>query len=195
MNRTVNYNILHHRLHRPPPLLPITLEYTMICEWNSYFTEPTKEKLLFYLLCLTYVIGTSLVIIIEPFLSIPCRDDDINNNMAGLEFENALFEYSICKDTRYPQLFYLTRMECERGRHLLAAVFFGSLIGYERRSNDRPAGIRTMALVSLGSALFTINSTFGFLLGPMVSIVVSCLSCSSLGCWLLFGLSLGMGTC
>ena len=49
------------------------------------------------------------------------------------------------------------------------AVFFGSLIGYERRSSDRPAGIRTMALVSLGSALFTINSTFGFLSGPMVS--------------------------
>lgn len=47
------------------------------------------------------------------------------------------------------------------------AVFFGSLIGYERRSSDRPAGIRTMALVSLGSALFTINSTFGFLAGPM----------------------------
>jgi len=47
------------------------------------------------------------------------------------------------------------------------AVFLGSMIGYERRSSDRPAGIRTMALVSLGSALFTINSTFGFLSGPM----------------------------
>jgi len=47
------------------------------------------------------------------------------------------------------------------------SVFLGSLIGYERRSSDRPAGIRTMALVSLGSALFTINSTFGFLSGPM----------------------------
>ena len=32
---------------------------------------------------------------------------------------------------------------------------------------DRPAGIRTMALVSLGSCLFTINSTFGFIDGPM----------------------------
>jgi len=47
------------------------------------------------------------------------------------------------------------------------AVFLGSLIGFERRSNDRPAGIRTMALVSLGSALFTINSTFAFINGPM----------------------------
>jgi hypothetical protein len=108
------------------------------------------------------------VIIIEPFLSLPCSDK--NDNESELKFENVLFEYSICSNTRYPQLFFLTRMECERGRHLLAAVFFGSLIGYERRSSDRPAGIRTMALVSLGSALFTINSTFGFLSGPMVSI-------------------------
>jgi len=47
------------------------------------------------------------------------------------------------------------------------AVFLGALIGYERRESDRPAGIRTMSLVSLGSALFTINSTFGFVSGPM----------------------------
>ncbi len=139
----------------------------MFCQLNSYFTEPTGQKYIFYLLCLAYVIGTSLVILIEPLLALPCNDDNIKSS--ELEFENVLFEYSICNDTRYPQLLYLTRMECERGRHLLAAVFFGSLIGYERRTSDRPAGIRTMALVSLGSALFTINSTFGFLSGPMVS--------------------------
>lgn len=69
---------------------------------------------------------------------------------------------------RYPHLLFLTRMDCQKARHLLMAVFLGSLIGYERRSSDRPAGIRTMALVSLGSALFTINSTFAFLAGPMV---------------------------
>lgn len=70
---------------------------------------------------------------------------------------------------RYPHLLFLSRMDCQKARHLLVAVFLGSLIGYERRSSDRPAGIRTMALVSLGSALFTINSTFAFLAGPMVS--------------------------
>ena len=133
---------------------------------STYFTEPTRQKYVFYLLCLTYVISASIVVIIEPFLSLPCSDE----YKSELEFENVLFELSICSDTRYPLLLYLTRMECERGRHLLAAVFFGSLIGYERRSSDRPAGIRTMALVSLGSALFTINSTFGFLMGPMVSV-------------------------
>ena len=33
---------------------------------------------------------------------------------------------------------------------------------YERRSSDRPAGIRTMGLVSLGSCFFTISSIMAF---------------------------------
>ena len=135
---------------------------------GSYFTELNGQKYLFYLVCLVYVICTSVVVIIEPFLSLPC----VEEHKSELEFENVLFRYSICDYLRHPELLFLTRAECERGRHLLSAVFFGSLIGYERRSSDRPAGIRTMALVSLGSALFTINSTFGFLEGPMVSTTV-----------------------
>lgn len=130
---------------------------------GSYFTELNGQKYLFYLVCLVYVICTSVVVIIEPFLSLPC----VEEHKSELEFENVLFRYSICDYIRHLELLFLTRAECERGRHLLSAVFFGSLIGYERRSSDRPAGIRTMALVSLGSALFTINSTFGFLEGPM----------------------------
>ena len=47
------------------------------------------------------------------------------------------------------------------------AVLFGGFIGWERRNADRPAGIRTMALVSLGACLFSICSTFAFLTGPM----------------------------
>jgi hypothetical protein len=133
---------------------------------GSYFTELNGQKYLFYLVCLIYVICTSVVVIIEPFLSLPCEE-----HKSELEFENVLFRYSICDYRRHPELLFLTRAECERGRHLLSAVFFGSLIGYERRSSDRPAGIRTMALVSLGSALFTINSTFGFLDGPMVRLL------------------------
>lgn len=41
-------------------------------------------------------------------------------------------------------------------------ILFPSLPRYERRASDRPAGIRTMGLVSLGSALFTINSQLAF---------------------------------
>ena len=40
-------------------------------------------------------------------------------------------------------------------------------MGWERREADRPAGIRTMSLVSLGACLFSINSMFSFVDGPM----------------------------
>ena len=39
---------------------------------------------------------------------------------------------------------------------------FGSAVGYERRTADKPAGLRTLSLVALGSALFAIISAFGF---------------------------------
>jgi putative Mg2+ transporter-C (MgtC) family protein len=41
---------------------------------------------------------------------------------------------------------------------LLAAVLLGGVIGYERETDAKPAGLRTMTLVSLGSCLFTISS-------------------------------------
>jgi len=46
-------------------------------------------------------------------------------------------------------------------RLLLAAVL-GALVGIERESAARGAGIRTHALVSLGAALFTIAGAYGF---------------------------------
>ncbi len=52
---------------------------------------------------------------------------------------------------------------------LVLALVLGALVGLERESNERPAGMRTNALVSLGSALFTIISAYGFasLLGTL----------------------------
>lgn len=44
-----------------------------------------------------------------------------------------------------------------------AALFLGALIGLERESDEQSAGVRTNALVSLGCALFTIISAYGFL--------------------------------
>lgn len=44
---------------------------------------------------------------------------------------------------------------------LLAAAVFGGVLGYYRRR--KRVGIRTLALISLGAALFTIASTLGFL--------------------------------
>ena len=41
---------------------------------------------------------------------------------------------------------------------LLLAAFLGMVVGLERASQRKPAGIRTIMLISLGSALFTVLS-------------------------------------
>ncbi len=38
------------------------------------------------------------------------------------------------------------------------AVFIGGLVGWNRKLNDKPAGLRTHALVTLGAAIITISS-------------------------------------
>ena len=43
------------------------------------------------------------------------------------------------------------------------AIILGAAIGLERESTEHAAGLRTQALVALGSSLFTIISAFGFL--------------------------------
>ncbi|HIB11965.1 MAG TPA: MgtC/SapB family protein [Dehalococcoidia bacterium] len=55
-----------------------------------------------------------------------------------------------------------TAQEIEIAVRLLLAAIFGLAVGYERRSADKPAGLRTLSLVCLGSAIFTIISAFGF---------------------------------
>jgi putative Mg2+ transporter-C (MgtC) family protein len=39
-----------------------------------------------------------------------------------------------------------------------AAVLVGSVVGWNRKLNDKPAGLRTHALVTLGAAIITISS-------------------------------------
>jgi putative Mg2+ transporter-C (MgtC) family protein len=46
---------------------------------------------------------------------------------------------------------------------LSLAMILGALVGFEREFRDHTAGMRTNALVSLGSCLFTIISGYGFL--------------------------------
>ena len=45
---------------------------------------------------------------------------------------------------------------------LVAAAGVGALVGYERERERKPAGVRTHGMVSLGAALFTMVSVFGF---------------------------------
>lgn len=48
---------------------------------------------------------------------------------------------------------------------LLLAAALGAGIGYQRERVNKPAGLRTHILISLGSALFTVVSIFGFGVG------------------------------
>lgn len=45
---------------------------------------------------------------------------------------------------------------------LTYAAFLGLMIGFEREHQRKAAGMRTYALVSFGSALFTVVSAYGF---------------------------------
>lgn len=52
---------------------------------------------------------------------------------------------------------------------LILAALFGSIIGIERGTKRRPAGMRTFALVCLGSALATITNIYLFTFGGVGS--------------------------
>jgi len=45
---------------------------------------------------------------------------------------------------------------------LLLAAITGAAIGAQRERSGKPAGLRTLALISLGAALFSIVSAYGF---------------------------------
>ncbi len=45
---------------------------------------------------------------------------------------------------------------------LALATLFGAAIGYERETAGKPAGMRTLALIGLGAAIFTVASALGF---------------------------------
>jgi len=85
---------------------------------------------------------------------------DTNSN--ATVYENPDYNTDPCRYERLPHLCWLTIEECDISRRMLASVFLGGAIGYERRASDRPAGIRTMGLVSLGSSFFTISSQLAF---------------------------------
>jgi putative Mg2+ transporter-C (MgtC) family protein len=52
--------------------------------------------------------------------------------------------------------------QIDLGLRLALGLVLGAVIGFERELHRQPAGFRTHSLVSLGAALFTIVSAFGF---------------------------------
>ena len=110
-----------------------------------------------YLFMLVAIAVVCLVALFSETLA-PCPN--VSPLPAKLEsvFPNPAYNARACRTTRVPALLWLTPLECDLTRRSLLAVVLGTLIGLERRRADRPAGVRTMALVSLGSCLFTIDS-------------------------------------
>lgn len=128
---------------------------------RQYFTEFTFNKGLLYTISGLYVMSVAVVAIFEPLFKLPCDGE----SFTPLKYDNPVYQGNPCDKARYWILLWLNREECSFARRLVSAVVMGGLIGWERRQADRPAGIRTMSLVSLGSSLFTICSTFAFLTG------------------------------
>ena len=59
-------------------------------------------------------------------------------------------------------LFVLHQLDVEMLVRIVLAFVLGGIIGYERESIQRPAGLRTHMLVAAGSAAFTLVSAYGF---------------------------------
>ena len=56
-------------------------------------------------------------------------------------------------------------VELEMVLRLIMATAMGAIIGYQRERAAKPAGLRTHILISVGAALFTIASLYGFGIG------------------------------
>ncbi|KAJ1454585.1 MgtC family-domain-containing protein [Pelagophyceae sp. CCMP2097] len=105
-----------------------------------------------------------IVVLCSPFIEPQCLAQDVKTPQAPYSNQHYVLR---CKDVRYTQLLGLTARECDLGRRMVFALVCGGAVGFERRRGDRPAGIRTMALVALGACIFTITSIFAFQDGPM----------------------------
>jgi putative Mg2+ transporter-C (MgtC) family protein len=57
---------------------------------------------------------------------------------------------------------FLRAIDLEMMARVTLAFLLGGVIGYERESIQRPAGLRTHMLVAAGSAAFTVASMFAF---------------------------------
>ena len=57
---------------------------------------------------------------------------------------------------------WVSQLELTMVLRLIVAAALGGIVGMERGSGDRPAGLRTHILVCVGSALFMLVSIYGF---------------------------------
>ena len=129
--------------------------------WSRSFSHlaSTPTQLL-YLGCLLAVFLFSVVSLFAPLLAPECDRPPPPTK----QYSNPDFPVDACRSVRYFALAGLTKWECDMCTRIIASIVCGSLIGMERRRADRPAGIRTLALICLGSCVFTVDSMFAFML-------------------------------
>ena len=141
------------------------------------FTRLFYVSLLFTTIVYSFVTIMSPLWIPEcdiPLETTPPRDSDGHRRALGQGLEGGLeelpnpsYQPNPCRWVRYSVLLGMNPWEADMSRRLLMSILMGSIIGFERRRADRPAGIRTMAMVCLGACVFTLGSMFAFIDGTM----------------------------
>ena len=136
---------------------------------GEYFSSSAgwQQRLAYTFTVLLFAVAC-VVVVFSSWLEPPCDEDAARAIYPKHDapFSNGHYVPG-CTKVRYGALFMLTPRECDLGRRIIFAIACGGTVGYERRRVDRPAGIRTMALVALGACVFTITSIFAFEDGPM----------------------------
>lgn len=85
-----------------------------------------------------------------------------NNTSQSIRYSNPDYNYHPCYKYRTPYLLFLHLQEVEFAQRMLFSLLLGGIIGFERRASERPAGIRTMCMVCLGSCFFSMTSQLAF---------------------------------
>lgn len=142
--------------------------------WCSFFSaEATFSTRLFYTFLALVVLVYTLISLFAPLIAPPCdvvggRRQLGQGNTGGIEAEpNPSYTHDACRWVRYAILLGMNKWEADMLCRIFMSIVMGSIIGFERRRADRAAGIRTMAMVCLGSCVFTIDSMFAFVDGTM----------------------------
>jgi uncharacterized membrane protein YhiD involved in acid resistance len=126
--------------------------------------ERAGEDLLYLFILVGILLYTIVAFVSQTVVDCPFEvaKNLAKNAVDHVGWGNPAYAYQPCRYERYWKLLGLNMQECRMGRRLTVACVLGAMIGYERRRADRPAGIRTMALASLGSCTFTLCSIYAF---------------------------------
>lgn len=133
----------------------------------------STEEQLFFTIMYVFIFSYVFVVLFGEFLLLSHDQKDwcvaAQHGFPGPKKEYANPEYNAdpCQYERVPRLLFISRDECDMARRMLLSVLLGAGIGFERKLSERPAGIRTMSLVSLGSCFFTLAGQRAFHSGTM----------------------------